>query len=212
MKIGVFDSGRGGEFVADGLRKLLPHHDYIVVNDTAHVPYGARSNEEIIALTTAALAPLIAACPIIVIACNTATMAAIATLRARYPDTQFVGTEPMVKPAAEQSRSGHVTLLATPTTLRSERYRHLIDSYASHLRIDKPDTSGWARHIEDHQLAAIDPTDVAKSVDAGSDTVILACTHYIALVPQLYEMFPSITVLEPTDAIARRLTQLTSDN
>lgn len=205
MNIGVFDSGRGGEFVADGLRARMPEHTYIVVNDTGNVPYGSRDTDEIIMLTETALSPLLESCPIIVIACNTATMAAIETLRQCYPDIHFIGTEPMIKPAAVASRTRRATLLATPTTLRSERYRYLIESHADDLMIDEPDTSGWARAIEGGHIEEIDASDVAASIAQGSDVIVLACTHYIALAPAFQTQFPHVTVLEPTEAIARRL-------
>lgn len=209
MKIGVFDSGRGGELIADGLRKLLPDHEFIVVNDHEHVPYGSRQDAEIIALTDAAIQPLLkAGCLIIVIACNTATMAGINTLRARYPSIHFVGTEPMIKPAAISSATRHATVLATPLTLKSDRYQHLINEFASQMTIDQPDATGWAAAIENHTPDTIAFDEVAKSVSSGSDTIILACTHYIALKQRLESLFPGTTVLEPTEAIARQITRL----
>jgi glutamate racemase len=209
MKIGVFDSGRGGEFVADGLRKILPEHEFIVVNDREHVPYGSREDAEIIELTTNAIQPLIAAqCPIIVIACNTATMAAITALRERFPAIRFIGIEPMVKPAASISRTRHVTVLATPLTLKSERYQHLLHEYADGLVIDQPNAAGWAAAIERGEADTISFEEVAQSVISGSDTLILACTHYITLKERLMMTFPGVHVLEPTEAIARQLTRL----
>lgn len=209
MKIGVFDSGRGGEFIAEGLRKLLPEHEFIVVNDREHVPYGSREDSEIIELTTKAIQPLLEArCPIIVIACNTATMAAIITLRAQFPETKFVGIEPMVKPAAAISTAHHTTVLATPLTLKSDRYQHLLREYASELIIDQPNAAGWAAAIENGEADTISFDEVAESVTNGSDTLILACTHYITLKDRLHSRFPGVHILEPTGAIARQVTRL----
>jgi glutamate racemase len=208
MKIGVFDSGKGGEFIADGLRRILPHHDYVVINDREHVPYGSRTNEEIIELTDAALQPLYATCPIIVIACNTATMAAITALRIRHPDTLFIGTEPMIKPAEGLSQNRHITVLATPLTLASERYHILKQSYGSGLIIDEPSTNHWAKYIEYGEIDHIDMQQLHESISSGSDTIVLACTHYIALKNQLEITFPAATILEPTDAIARQIERL----
>ena len=209
MKIGVFDSGRGGEFIADGLRKNLPEHEFIVVNDREHVPYGSREDAEIIELTTNAIQPLIEAqCPIIVIACNTATMAAITALRERFPAIRFIGIEPMVKPAADISRARHVTVLATPLTLKSERYQHLLHEYADGLVIDQPNAAGWAATIERGEADTISFEEVAESVISGSDILILACTHYITLKERLMLTFPGVHVLEPTEAIARQVTRL----
>jgi glutamate racemase len=208
MQIGVFDSGRGGELIAAGLRTLLPDHDFVVINDRENVPYGSRSNEEIISLTTAAIQPLLATCPIIVIACNTATMAAISSLRESHPSTLFVGTEPMIKPAGETSKSRRVTVLATPLTLQSERYQLLKARYAGDLQIDEPNTLHWARDIEEGQIDAIDLGGIAESITSGSDKIILACTHYLALKPRLQAQFPTIEVLEPTKAIAQQIARL----
>lgn len=210
MKIGVFDSGRGGEFIASGLRKLLPQHEFIVVNDHTHVPYGSRSSSEITMLTTAAIQPLISAgCPVIVIACNTATMVAIQHLRTRYPAVQFVGTDPMVKPAAQQSATRHITVLATPRTLASPRYLELITTYGKHVVIDQPPTADWAKNIEDNRTHILDFNNVTASIASGSDTIVLACTHYITLTSQLAELFPGVRILEPTAAIARQITRVT---
>lgn len=210
MKIGIFDSGRGGELVGDGLKKLLPEHEYLVVNDREHVPYGSRTDAEVTALTEAAIRPLlVAACPIIVIACNTATMAAINTLRQRHPNVTFIGIEPMIKPANLVSATRHITVLATPLTLQSERYRELIASYAEDVVIDQPSAAGWAAAIEHQQGDTIDLDELAKSIVSGSDVIVLACTHYIALKARLEHEFPAVTVLEPTEAIAKRVTALT---
>lgn len=209
MKIGVFDSGRGGEFIAEGLQKLLPEHEFIVVNDREHVPYGSRDDSEIIELTTKAIQPLLEVhCPIIIIACNTATMAAITTLREQFPKVKFVGIEPMVKPAAAISQTHHATVLATPLTLKSERYQHLLHEYAGKLVIDQPNAAGWAAAIEHGEAEAISFDEVAESVASGSDTLILACTHYITLKNRLQARFPGVTILEPTEAIARQVTRL----
>ena len=208
MQIGVFDSGKGGELIADGLKTLLPQHQYVVINDRDHVPYGSRSNKEIIELTDAALAPLSGNCPIVVIACNTATMAAITELRSRHPETLFIGTEPMIKPANESSNTRRITVLATPLTLASERYKLLKESYGDDLTVDEPNTHHWAKHIEFNEKHMIDFESVHESVRSGSDTVILACTHYLALKHDLEAELAGITILEPTEAIARQIERL----
>jgi glutamate racemase len=208
MQIGVFDSGKGGEFIAQGLQKVLPMYDFNVVNDRDHVPYGSRPNNEIIALTTRAIEPLIATCPIIVIACNTATMAAISSLRSQFPDTLFVGTEPMIKPASVTSLSGHITVLATPLTLSSQRYHDLTSQYSKGLIIDEPSTLHWARSIEFDEADMIDLSDIAASVQRGSDSIILACTHYLVLKDKLQQLFPTTTIYEPTRAIADQIIRL----
>ncbi len=207
MHIGVFDSGKGGAYVADNLKHILPEHTYVVVNDSRNVPYGARSREEIIDLTDCAIQPLLATCPIIVIACNTATMAGIHVLRERYPATMFVGIEPMIKPARSLTSSQRVTVLATPLTLKSPRYEQLKSLHGKDIVIDEPNTQDWARKIEDGDHDEIDITSLTMSVLEGSDVLILACTHYIAL-KQQFEQLYDVTVIEPSDAIAQQITRL----
>lgn len=212
MKIGVFDSGRGGELIARTLCDLLPQHEYIVVNDRENVPYGSRTDDVVTTLTVQAIQPLLlAGCPIIIIACNTATMVAINTLRGRFPNVKFIGTEPMIKPAAAQSSTNHITVLATPLTLMSQRYRYLQEAYSNGAQIDEPNTTGWASAIESGSLGQIDMSSVQQSVASGSDVVVLACTHYIALIPLLKRTLPDrCAILEPTSAIARQVERLAS--
>ncbi len=209
MQIGVFDSGKGGEFIAEGLKRALPQHSFMVINDRQNVPYGSRTNDEIIALTSKAIAPLVPSCPIIVIACNTATMAAITALRTSFPKTHFVGTEPMIKPASIDSRTRHITVLATPLTLASERYADLKALHSEGLRIDEPSTLHWARAIEYDQTDSIDFANLAQSIDNGSDSIVLACTHYLTLKERLKTRFPQVHMYEPTRAIAEQIVRLT---
>lgn len=209
MKLGIFDSGRGGELVAEKLRDLLPEHQYIAINDLAHAPYGERSYEEIQQLTERAIQPLLD-CDAIIIACNTATVAAIDYLRELHPGKTIIGFEPMIKPAANTTKSNRVTLLATNATAHSPRTEELIATYAPNLIVDRPATSGWATLIDKDQADQIVLADVENSVKKGSDVIIIGCTHYIALVPRLEAMFPSITILEPTEAVARQIARITN--
>lgn len=202
MHIGIFDTGAGGRLVGEQLRRLLPHHNYTVVNDLAHAPYGDRPENEIIALTNAAIQPLLG-CDKIVLACNTATAAAIDTLRQRYPHLPFIGFEPMIKPAARLTRTGRVTLLATAATKRSRRLKKLIDEHGAGLIIDTPDTTNWAKRIDQGHPETISLEEVAASVAQGSDVIILGCTHYLALKDRLEQEFPYCTIIEPSAAIAR---------
>ncbi len=212
MNIGVFDSGKGGHFVAERLADLVPGHTFTVVDDSRNVPYGSRPREEVIELTDQAIQPLLADCSIIVIACNTATTAGISELRRRYPQTSFIGIEPMVKPAGLITKTGHITVLATPGTLHSERYRDLKQQYGSTLAsIDEPDTHDWARKIEDGQAREIDLQPLYQSIATGSDTFVLACTHYIGVKELLQNTFPSVEILEPSEAIAGRLVQMLAE-
>lgn len=211
MKLGVFDSGIGGEAVAASLRLTFPEADIIVVDDRLNVPYGSKSTEQIIALTDAAIQPLLAArCDIILIACNTATAAAITVLRSRYPAQAFIGFEPMVKPAALRTKTGRIAVCATPSTLQSERYKWLKDTFAAKTTVLEPDCSGWAPMI---QSGHINRAEIEKAVvpclEDGADVIVLACTHYHWLKDMITDIAEGrAVVLEPTEAITRRIRQL----
>lgn len=207
MNIGIFDSGNGGRFVAEKLQKLLPEHQYTVINDAANAPYGERTYDEIRDLTHAAIMPLLESCPLIVIACNTATAAAIDSLRREYPQTLFVGFEPMIKTAAEISASGRMILLATHATAHAPRTEQLIEQYAQGWAIDRLNTVGWASSIDQDKTADIDLDEVARSISQNDrNVIIIGCTHYIALQPRLERL--GATILEPTEAVARRIKSL----
>lgn len=208
MKIGVFDSGSGGEFAAERLKKLLSQHHFLVTNDRSNLPYGDKSEAQVRYLTDQAIQKLLPNCPIIVLACNTATVSAINFLRQKYPQTYFIGLEPMIKPAAEITKTKHVSLLATKVTNHSQRTQELIDKFATNIIVDKPDTTNWVKLIEAHQIDDINLDSVKKSIKNGSDTLILGCTHYLALESKLKQLFPKVKVLEPSQAIAQRINNI----
>ena len=209
MKIGIFDTGTGGELVAKRLKKLLPQHSYITAIDREHAPYGNRSPEDIITLTDAAIQPILS-CDIIVIACNTATTNAISSLRQRYTDVCFMGFEPMIKSAVILTKSHHITMLATNATKQSQRLRTLISEYATGVRIDTPDTRAWAQMIDQGLADDIVFDEVSASVADGSDVIVLGCTHYLALKRRLQRLFPQCRILEPTAIIAKRISDFAS--
>jgi len=213
VKIGVFDSGIGGLSVARRLEQLFPAAEVIFTNDSENVPYGSRSQSEIVHLTDAALQPLIEArCDAIVIACNTATTNAITELRRRYPDVHFVGIEPMVKPAAKMTKTGVIAVLATPSTLASRRYHELKRQWAPQLTIIEPDCSHWASMIEHDQADTIDiETFIGDLTRQNIDVIVLGCTHYHWLKDRIQKAAgPGVQVLEPSDAIGARLDSLLS--
>lgn len=212
MKIGIFDSGIGGEAVAIELFKYFPSADFICVDDREHLPYGDRSAKEITQLTDAAIQPLLwAKCDVIVIACNSATAAAMETLRIKYPGQLFVGLEPMVKPASELTKSGIIAICATPATLTSDRYRNLKTQYGAGSTILEPDCSSWARMIEDSDVNEKIIADVVNGVCVkGADVIVLACTHYHWIKETIERIAAGrATILEPSKAIAGRIKQLT---
>ncbi len=211
MKIGVFDSGKGGEAVATALATLLPDATIHSINDHAHMPYGARSADEVISLTDAALQPLLdGSYNAIVIACNTATTIAVEVLRHRYPTQHFIGIEPMVKPAVEQTKTGVIAVLATPATLASERYAALKTTYAKDVRVVEPNCAAWAEAIEYSRESILPIEATIDSLLAQHvDVIVLACTHYHWLKDRIEKYAgTSVTVLEPSDAIKNRIVSL----
>lgn len=210
MTIGIFDTGLGGEIVARRLQAHFPSAQFTIVNDRDHLPYGNRSGDEIYELTKRAISGLIGQCDILVIACNTATAAAIERLRAEFPTQQFVGYEPMIKPAAAESKTHHVVILATVATVASQRYQNLISQFARNTTVRTPDTTNWAALIESGSENNIDLSEVSQEITDGADVIVLACTHYLAIEQTLRDMFPTVTVIEPTEAVARRIATLVS--
>jgi glutamate racemase len=211
MKIGVFDSGVGGQAVAQRLGELLPGTEIICVDDHRHVPYGNRSADEIIKLTDTAIQPLLRGqCDAIVIACNTATTVALEYLRTTYPNSHFVGIEPMVKPAAERTKSGIVAVLATPATLASASYATLKKTWAHAITIIEPDTASWAAQIEAGKSDDVPIEDmVFQLIEEGVDVIVLACTHYHWLNERAeIAAGARAIVLEPSDSIGSRIVSL----
>lgn len=211
MKLGVFDSGIGGEAVAAALQITFPAAEIIVVNDRTHVPYGDKSTDEVISLTDAAIQPLLSAkCDVVILACNTATAAAIETLRDRYPTQKFIGIEPMIKTAARITKSGAIAVCATPATLQSDRYHQLVEKFGEKLNITQPDCRNWAYMIENNQ---INHTEIQRVItaacDQGADVIVLGCTHYHWIKEFITEVVAGrATILEPSEAIGRRVATL----
>lgn len=211
MKLGVFDSGIGGEAVAAALQETFPTADIIIVNDKTNVPYGNKSSNQVISLTDAAIQPLLSAsCDVVVLACNTATAAAIETLRSRYPSQKFIGIEPMVKTAAQLTKSNTIAVCATPATLASHRYKQLIEMFGAHLNIIEPDCSEWAYLIENNQLNRSHVEQmIIELCERGADVIVLGCTHYHWIKDLIAELAAGqAKVIEPSEAIGRRVQEL----
>lgn len=210
MKIGVFDSGIGGEAIADTLRHDFPDASIKSVSDRDNMPYGNKSLNEIRSLCLAAIKPLLRECDVIVLACNTATAVALPLLRETYPEQKFVGIEPMIKPAAKQTKSHTIAVCATPATLASAHYMQLVSKYGSHLRIIEPDCQSWAYMIEhrlpfEHEVRTI----IDNVCDQGADVIVLGCTHY-HWIKQVIEdaAHGRAEVIEPSRAISSRVREL----
>lgn len=179
MKIGVFDSGMGGLSVANVIKAELPDDDVLFVNDAHNLPYGSKTPEQLFELVVPILQDMVErGCAVIVIACNTVTTTLIAELREVIP-VPLIGMEPMVKPAAEQTKTGIIAVCATPTTLASERYSWLKQQYAQGVTVLEPDCSNWAFMIE---TKTVDNKAIKQIVDdvcgRHADVIVLGCTHY----------------------------------
>ncbi|MDX2776247.1 glutamate racemase [Streptomyces caniscabiei] len=211
MKLGIFDSGIGGEAVAAALTAAFPQATILTVNDKKNVPYGDKTPQEVLDLTNAAIQPLLQEqCDIIIIACNTATAVAIQSLRGRYPQQKFIGIEPMIKTAARLTRNSTIAVCATPATLASDRYKQLVVSHGQHLTIIEPDCSEWAYMIEHNQLNQQHiATAIREACSQGADVIVLGCTHYHWIKDLILQTVPStVHVIEPSEAIATRVRHL----
>jgi len=152
MKVGVFDSGRGGLSVAQAIAKALPAIKVDFRDDHEHLPYGTREPEEILGFVVPIFEDMIKdGCQVIVVACNTVSTTLIEELRSRFR-VPLVATEPMVKPAAEMTKTGVIAVCATPTTLASRRYGELKDLYVKDIKVVEPDCSDWTQMIEDNKV------------------------------------------------------------
>lgn len=213
--IGVFDSGLGGLSVLAALVEALPQADFSYFADTAHVPYGNKSEEQIQGRVLAIGEHLASrGCGLLVVACNTATATAVQALRAAHPGIPVVGVEPGIKPAAQASRSGRIAVLATEATANSQRLKHLIRDHASHAEVFVEPCPGWATHVEMLQLD--DPalaTDIRARVEPllamGVDQIVLGCTHYSFLAPLLKQVIGTrAELVDVADAVARQTQRL----
>ncbi len=213
--IGLFDSGVGGLSVLTALARVLPYADLIYFADQKYCPYGARPADEIRARSRRITDFLSErACRVIVVACNTASAAALYSLRESYPQLVFVGMEPAVKPAAFATRSGKVAVLATRGTLDGGLFAHTRDAFARTLEVHTVYPSDWVELVErgevDSPAAEASVRRVLEPLlAAGVDEIALGCTHY----PFLLGMAERIAgrraaFLDPSEAVARRTAAL----
>jgi glutamate racemase len=213
--IGVFDSGLGGLSVLAALVDALPQTDFSYYADTAHVPYGNKS-EELIQGRVLAIGEHLAnhGCGLLVVACNTATAAAVQALRAAHPGIPVVGVEPGIKPAAQETQSGRIAVLVTEATANSQRLKHLIRDHAGRVEVFVEPCPGWATHVEmlqldDPALAADVRARIEPLLDKGVDRIVLGCTHYSFLAPLLQEVVGSrAQLVDVADAVARQTQRL----
>ena len=213
--IGIFDSGVGGLSVWREIARQLPRESTLYCADQAHIPYGPRPAEEISRYAHGIAEALLArGCKAIVVACNTASAAALKGLRERHPAVPFVGMEPAVKPAASQTRSRVVGVMATPGTLQGRMFALAVERFAAGVTLIKQPCPGLVERIERGDLdspatEALLRELLAPMLDAGADTIVLACTHYPFVLPLIRALAgPGVQVIDPAPAVARQLARV----
>lgn len=209
--IGVFDSGVGGISVLQHIHALLPHEQLLYVADSKYAPYGSKTPEEIQSRCFEITDFLIAkGAKAIVVACNTATAAAIDLMRARYA-LPIIGMEPAVKPAAEASKNGVIGVLATVGTLKSAQFAGLLESYGRNVKVVTQGCVGLVECIERGELRGDSTLNLLEKycqplLDEGADTIVLGCTHYPFVKPLIRQIVGGdITLIDTGAAVASHL-------
>ena len=223
--IGVFDSGIGGLSVLQALRHELPHEDFVYLADSGNAPYGDEKGEAFVQQRTLAIARWLCAqhgIKALVVACNTATAAAVERLRASLPDLPAIGVEPALKPAAARSQTHHVGVLATRGTVASRRFARLRGEHAAQTQFAVQACDGLARAIEqstEEPLPALESATKIRALCAqytgalgpfglktgDIDTLVLGCTHYVFAKDALRDLVgPDVQILDTGAAVARQ--------
>ncbi len=216
--VGFFDSGVGGLCVRDAVRALLPLENTVYIADSAHCPYGRRPPEKIVEYARAHVRTLLGMdCKLIVVACNTASAAAIDVLRSEWPAVPFVGMEPAVKPAALKSHTAVVGVLATEGTFRGRLYRETRARFAKGVTVLACVADEFVQLVERGELdgehaEAVVCAKVEPLLAAGADHLVLGCTHF----PHLRSLIEKVcngraTVIDSTAAVAARVRSVLSD-
>lgn len=210
--IGVFDSGVGGISVLKHLRALMPHEDLIYVADSKFAPYGNQTPAFIRARSFYLADFLInQGVKALVVACNTATAAAVADLRERYSDLLIIGMEPAVKPAVAATKTGVVGVLATSGTLKSVQFAALLEHYGQGVQVVTQACIGLVECVEKGELADASTVALLRQyvqplLDANADTIVLGCTHYPFLKPLIEQLAgESVVLVDTGDAVAKHL-------
>jgi glutamate racemase len=217
-RVGFFDSGIGGTSILNTFKSLCPEVDTVYIADTENCPYGNKPKEKIIELSRRNVEKLLEkGCDIVVIACNTATAAAVDVLREEYPDVVFVGMEPAVKPAALNSKTGIIAVLATQGTFNGRLYQETSKRFAKDITliatvadefvelVERGETSG--KKVEEIVRRRVEPL-----VASGADHIVLGCTHF----PHLKKVIEQVVagraeIVDPSYAVAKRIKALIAD-
>ena len=215
--IGLFDSGIGGTSIWKEVHALMPYENTIYLADSKNAPYGLKSKDEIIALSCKNTEFLLENnCKIIVVACNTATTNAIKELRAKY-DVPFIGIEPAIKPAALQSKTQKIGILATKGTLNSELFHKSVANHPD-VTIIEQIGHGLVQLIENGDMNSAEMEELLKSylnpmVEKNIDYLVLGCSHYPYLIPQIKKIIPpQIKIIDSGEAVAKQTQKILEQN
>ena len=213
--IGIFDSGVGGISVLRAIREQMPEENVIYFGDQGHIPYGPRPMEQIRDFSEAITNFLLTHdAKIIVVACNTASAAALKYLREKFPDILFVGMEPAVKPAAEHTQTGKVGVLATPATFQSALYASVVERFANGVELFQNTCNGLVQQIEHGHLDGEETRKILEEalspmMEKNIDTVVLGCTHYPFVIPLIQRIVGrNVRVIDPAPSVAKQARRL----
>jgi glutamate racemase len=213
--IGILDSGFGGLSVLREVQRCLPGEDVIFVADQAHVPYGPRPIEQVRSFTTGVTRFLLGCdVKLVIVACNTASAAALYTLREQFPATPFVGMEPAVKPAARDTQSGVIGVIATQTTFQGELFASVVGRFAQDVRVVTQACPEFVRLVERGETDTPAAYDAVRDrlsplLDAGIDQLVLGCTHFPFLADTMRGVTgPGVTLVDPSPAVARQVARV----
>lgn len=213
--IGIFDSGVGGVSVLRAIREQIPEESVIYFGDQGHIPYGPRPMEQIRNFSEVITNFLLAqGAKIIVVACNTASAAALKYLREKFPYMQFVGMEPAVKPAAEHTQTGRVGVLATPATFQGALYASVVERFANGVELLQDTCPGLVQQIEQGNLNGKETRRILEAalmpmLEKNIDTVVLGCTHYPFVIPLIQQIVgDNVRVIDPAPAVAKQTGRL----
>jgi len=217
--IGIYDSGVGGISVLRAIREQMPNESVVYFGDQRHIPYGPRPMEQIRSFSEAITNFLLQQkAKIIVVACNTASAAALKYLREKFQTVQFVGMEPAVKPAAEQTQTGKVGVLATPATFQGALYASVVERFANGVELFQNTCNGLVQQIEQGNLEGKETRNILEAallpmLEKNIDTVVLGCTHYPFVIPLIQEIVGNkVRVIDPAPAVAKQVGRLLEVN
>ncbi len=212
MPIGVFDSGVGGLSVLRAIRAQMPEEAVIYFGDQGHIPYGPRPMEQIRNFSEAITRFLLEQdAKLIVVACNTASAAALKYLREKFPAVPFVGMEPAVKPAAEHTHTGRVGVLATPATFQGALYASVVERFANGVELLQDACPGLVQEIEHGNLEGSETRQILERallpmLERNIDTVVLGCTHYPFVIPLVQQIVgENVRVIDPAPSVAKQV-------